>query len=283
MPDRLKGWVPGLAAPALLWALAAEPLSAQVIRGVLLDDESREPIEGARIQLLLVDHVPVRSTLTDAQGRFHLAAELGTYLLEAQRLGYGSVTSQEFRVTTLDTLNVTFHVSAQAILLDPIVVGVPRVSGRALFEERMARGEGVFMGPDVVDSLRPQRHAGEIFAHADGMRVRWGWGRAETGRTGPVPRVGSYYGRRGCLYWVVDRTLVPDPFFLGTANEWGVPPLSEIEPEDLVAIEIYRHWGEVPGDFERQLLLRNGQEQRKLMKLRRQECGVAVIWTDRGW
>jgi len=62
-----------------------------------------------------------------------------------------------------------------------------------------------------------------------------------------------------------------------------VAPLADLEPEDLVAIEIYRSWSEVPEDYEQQILANTLSTRQALREMRRAECGVVVIWTERGW
>ena len=183
-----------------------------------------------------------------------------------------------------DTTTVTFFVAVEAVLLDPVVVGVPTVIGSEIFAERMASGQGVFFTPAMIDSLRPKRHVGEVFRHADDdIFLTWGFGMREDGRYGPIPRIRSYRGPTGCLNYIVDRTPVAEPFFQGVRSAWGVAPLADLEPEDLVAIEIYRGWWEVPEDYERQILANTLGTRQKLRDMRVAECGVVVIWTERGW
>lgn len=261
-------------------ALSSGPASAQVIRGVLIDDATSFPVPGATIVLLGVDRPVEKRALSDSLGVFWFQADLGDYRLRAERLGYGTTRSLPFRVTALDTVDVEFRISADAVELAPLTVSVGGPPGRELFEERMRAGEGVHFTPAMVDSLRPSEYVGEIFRHAEKTWVRWGAGRGEDGRYAPRPAVFTYLGD-GCLYFVVDRTLVPEPFF-GTSF-WGVPPLSELTPEDLVAIEVYRAWHEVPADFTSQLRIRNGWERDMLRLVNRKECGLVVIWTDDGW
>jgi len=252
----------------------------QVIRGRLLDNSTAAPVSGARLVLFSTEGEPRGHTFTDSLGIFYLPAEFGTYQLQAQRIGYQTTLSLPFQVAVVDTLSVDFFIGAEAILLAPLIVRAARIPGRELFAERMETGEGFFFTPEMVDSLRPRQHAGEIFRHADNMHVRWTWGRHENGDTGPLPGVKSWVGR-GCLHFVVDRTPVPAPFF--GSSVWGVPPLSGVTPENLVAIEIYRGWHEVPEDFQQHLRIRNRWARAALKRINRKACGVVFIWTTDGW
>ena len=261
------------------------PVSGQTITGTLVDDDTQEGIDGATITLLGSTQNRIRSTLTDSLGHFVLPVpNLGAYYLEAERIGYGTTRSQSFNIGSIDTTTVTFFVAVDAVLLDPLVVGVPIVIGSEIFAERMAAGQGVFFTPAMVDSLRPTQHVGEIFRHADDdIFLTWESGMREDGRYGPLPRIRSYRGKVGCLNYIVDRTPIPEPFFGAVRNVWGVAPLADVDPEDLVAIEIYRGWWEVPEDYERQILANTLATRQKLRDMRKAECGVVVIWTQRGW
>ena len=245
----LVGTVLGL---ALTFSLT-QALGAQVIVGVLVDDDTDLVIEGATITLFSFQGQRFGSVVSDSEGRFVIDAHLGDFRLLAERIGYQTTRSQRFEVPTLDTITVTFFLASDVVLLEPLVVTIPVIQGRDLFESRLELGKGVLLGPEAVDSLRPERHAGEILKHVDKVRVRWGWGYYENGRNGPIPSVRTYLGD-GCVNYIVDRTPVPDPWFLGVNSPWGVSPLAELTPEDLVAVEIYRHVTEVPDDFMNQLI-----------------------------
>ena len=264
-----------------LLLLSGGSAEAQVIRGLLLDDSTNVPVAGATVVLLDEGGAVRGRSLTDTAGVFVLGAELGIHRLRAERLGYGTKLSPAFRVSDPDTLRVTFRIGGEAVRLPPLVVTATRRPGRELFSERMARGEGVHLTPEMVDSLRPEMHVGEIFRHADETWVHWTWGRYEDGRTGPIPRVKTYLGKYGCVHFIVDRTPVPAPFF--ESSVWGVPPLADLTPEDLVAVEVYRSWHEVPEDFRKQLRIRNHWERRALQRIDRKACGVAILWTAEGW
>ena len=111
-----------------------------------------------------------------------------------------------------------------------------------------------------------------------------GWGYYENGRNGPIPSVRTYLGS-GCVNYIVDRTPIPDPWFLGVNSPWGVSPLSELTPEDLVAVEIYRHVTEVPDDFMNQLIIDTKDKRRKVRDMFHRDftCGVVIFWTEDSW
>ncbi len=276
---RLAGTVLGLT------LVLTQALGAQVLVGVLVDDDTDLVIEGATITLFSFQGQRFGSVVSDLEGRFVLdAPRLGDFRLLAERIGYQTTRSQRFMVSTLDTITVTFFLASEVVLLEPLVVTIPVIQGRKLFERRLELGKGVLLGPEAVDSLRPERHAGEILQHVDKVRVRWGWGYYENGRNGPMPRVRTYLGN-GCVNYIVDRTPIPDPWFLGVSSPWGVSPLAELTPEDLVAVEIYRHVTEVPDDFMNQLIIDTRDKGRKVRDMFHRDftCGVVIFWTEESW
>jgi hypothetical protein len=264
----------------------ADRLSAQTLSGILVDEGTLEGVEGATIALLDSGRSPISSTLTDAAGAFSFTvASFGAYFIRAQHLAYGEVSSQSFNVSGVetDTVALIFYVTPQAIVLEPIYLGIPSVVGSEVFEQRRTTGAGIFFTPEMIDSIRPTQHVGEIFSHVeDDLFMSWGWGLREIGGYGPLPNIHSFRGA-GCLNYIVDRTPVPAPFFQSGGNPWSVSPLAELEPKDLVAVEVYRGWWEVPKDYEKQILANTLGTRRKLRDIRLGECGIVVIWTDKGW
>ncbi len=280
------------ACAALLLALGLTGnLSAQTLEGFLVDERALEGVEGATIALLSSGRTTLSTTLTDSVGSFRFSVPgFGAYFIGAEHVGYGSVATPSFNITgtEADTVTLTFYVSPQAIALHPILVGIPTVVGSEIFEQRRATGEGIFFSPEMIDSIRPTEHVGEIFRHAeDDLLMTWGWGLREKEGYGPIPIIRSFHGDgpdRGGLNYIVDRTPIPDPFYEGVGSAWGVEPLMDLEPPaDLVAIEIYRGWWEVPKDYEDQILANTLGTRRKLRDIRLAECGVIVIWTSEGW
>ncbi len=274
----------------ILMLLTPASANAQTIAGSLVDDGTLQGVPGAIISLINQQGRVARNTVTDSLGRFFFDVAFGTYQLEASRVGYHQTRSEQFYTEAIDTLKVEFRISSEVVLLNPIVVDVGMRPGREIFEERMATEAGFFFTPQMVDSLRPSTHPGEILAHADDTRVRWSWGIFENGQTGPIPYVSTYVGV-GCVNFVVDGSPVPQPFFttsdhrgrLVLTARWGVAPLSELTPDDLVAIEVYRAWHEVPERFREDLRIRNRLERETFQIINQKGCGIVFIWTEKGW
>lgn len=85
--------------PVLALALSAAPLTAQVVRGVVVDEGSQAPVEGAMVVLLLPDGTVVNSVLTAADGGFIMAAgRPGPHAIRIDRIGYESLTTDPLSV-----------------------------------------------------------------------------------------------------------------------------------------------------------------------------------------
>lgn len=273
-----------LLAASVFGLLHVGALEAQVVYGRLVDDETGAGVADASVTLLDDDEDERGSYLTDGDGRFIFELPSpGSYRLRAERLGYGSVTSQFFdALERSDTLSVRFHVSTEAVLLDPLVVSVPRrFGGREIFERRCTPSRGVCLSPDVVDSIAPRTHPAELFRDIEDVYVSWGWGKYSEGGAGPIPGIRTFVGR-GCLVYMIDNVRVrPDPFASGF---WAGYPLNQLRPGDIEAVEFYRGAWEIPEEY-RHLgslsyrKLTDGGFRTVDMDL----CGLVVFWTRAGW
>jgi 5-hydroxyisourate hydrolase-like protein (transthyretin family) len=112
---------------ALLLLTAASGLPAQRIAGQLVSAESGLPIEGGIVTLQDDQGGNFAGTLSDAGGRFALAAPgAGRYRLRAERIGFATVTSPELRVAAGQTVEHRFTLAPQAVSLHGITVRTTR-------------------------------------------------------------------------------------------------------------------------------------------------------------
>ena len=271
-----------LAALSLATVASARPAAAQAIRGVVLDDRTGSPVAGAAVRLVVRDSVR-RAIASDEFGRFLMSLPGGgSYALEVVRIGYETARSQELLVELGDTLSVEFRVLPEAVLLLPLLVTAKSSAGRNLFEKRKEEwGRGIFLGPDQIDSIAP-RLVGDVFRGMEKVQLRWGWAQLDNGGYGPVPRVRTYLGR-GCLLYVLDRVPVRPAPWSGT-NDWASYQLSSLVGADIVAVEVYRHPGEVPPELRRYasrtltLFTNSG-----ISRVDQDLCGLAILHTAAGW
>ncbi|MEX2608936.1 MAG: carboxypeptidase-like regulatory domain-containing protein [Gemmatimonadota bacterium] len=137
---------------ALLAPLPAS-LEAQSIHGRVVDSATGAAIEGAHLRLLDVGGESVAITLSDSAGAFVFRLEqAGVYRLQAIRLGYEEVHTQEIRVGNRDRLDVVVRMSVRAVELDPL-----EVRGRGLDARQRATYEGLYLRAAEAYPVGPSR------------------------------------------------------------------------------------------------------------------------------
>ncbi len=229
---------------------AADQGSSSVVVGTVFDHETGEPLVSALVSLGRgPDGTRDRQTReTDENGNFAFPeVPPGTYVIRASLLG---------RQTLVDTLSVEANADVRVVLklpihpvdLQPIMVTVKRTGQGWMegFDERRLRGQGTFITHSEIE----QRHPAEI---SDLLRSVPG------ARFLPLPR-GGYTMRfsDGCrpVIWVNGHRTF-DSSWNGT--DYGIDRFLSVE--DVEAIEVYQHIGDVPAQF--------GPT----------SCGAVVIWT----
>lgn len=281
---------------ALLSALlASSPLSAQAIRGHLIDDTNGTSVGGATITVLFGE-LRTSQILTGDDGFFLISLEAwGTYQLEAVRIGYKTTTSQPFLVEPSDTVTVDFRILPDAVLLAPLMVTARSTRGREVFKRRMESWDrGIFITPEMVDSIQPRRHPAEVLRKQPDIWLSWGWGYDPwSGISGAVPNIRTYLGE-GCVSYMIDGKPVRRTRF-DTGPVWLTWPLNTLKPEDVVAVEVYRHITEVPEEIRNHTEeVFNGQMPGNLPSLVAggarvqrdflpETCGIINFWTRVGW
>lgn len=255
------------------------PPGVQRIVGTLVDDEGLRPIEGAVITALRMDGPdddgegePAGRTITNAAGGFAIGLDApGHYRLVAQAPGYAPTTSQAVHVDDGQILTVDFRILPEAILMQPLLVTARRGSGEELFYARMEEwGRGVFMTPEMVDSISPTVHPAEVFRNRDDTWLSW-QGVSRFGN--PIPNLRSFRGQ-ACVGYLLNRTpIIRRPG--DTGSIWENYPLDALRPEDIVAVEYYRYVGEAPPELRRFA--------RPADLANQAQCALVVFWTEAGW
>jgi hypothetical protein len=166
VPQLYRLWrVALLCVLAALGSAISNPALAQTARGVVVDDSTKRPLEGAIVTLLTAKgqdagKPPVR---TDTLGRFTLhAGEMGKYQLSVARIGYQPLKSQTISFSFGGAVvNLTLNMTAAPTKLGTVVVtGTGRLTNTELmsaegFDLRKSKGEGKFL--DSVELARYQR------------------------------------------------------------------------------------------------------------------------------
>lgn len=266
-------------------ALTAMPLRAQSVTGVVRDGRTGEPVADASVTLLDKNGRVQRGTLTEPDGTFVLVApEKGSYSLRIGAMGFA----------TRDTPPLKIESDAVApleILLRSEDAGGPLAG----FEERRAKGEGIFLTTEDVSKHSGSRFT-DILNFTPGVSIiplpesdrlaSW------TSSEGQSTRIGRRDDLRpsGTFDYKTVRikanadfrsnvsgTVMPgelandcppvlwvDGIWWGSIDEASeVGPDGALVPGDIAAIEVYNHSTVLPEQFD------SGRDAL---------CGVIVVW-----
>src|SRR5437762_3279754 len=107
----------------LTFILAAQPLQAQELAGVVSDSISQKPIVGARLVLLDSSGTALAVTVTNADGRFAFKRPgMGEYRLLVSRIGYPPIGSKRFIVDSAFSAQVSLSLPSTPLTLDTLTV-----------------------------------------------------------------------------------------------------------------------------------------------------------------
>ncbi|MFC1575048.1 carboxypeptidase-like regulatory domain-containing protein [Gemmatimonadota bacterium] len=161
------GWrgVPFLFLLSFLALLAPPtPIHGQVVRGHLLDNETRQPIISGAVALMDSLGGAVARTLTNEEGAFELTApEPGMYTLMAAGMGYRSTPSGRLDLINNQLITIDMHLLPKPLRLEPIMVTAERIRAelaRQGFYDRRDSGRGFFVSPEEIRRRPPHQRVG---------------------------------------------------------------------------------------------------------------------------
>ena len=112
-----------LAGLAPLFLTAPDHLPAQAVRGRLLDVRMGEPVAGALIVLVDSNGTELTSTVTSAQGTYHVRAPgAGVFRLRAERIGFENSLSPDITILAGETVTEQLTASSSAIAMPVLEV-----------------------------------------------------------------------------------------------------------------------------------------------------------------
>jgi len=231
----------------VLCVLPLFPSQAQVALGKrelvgVVRDAAGVALEGVTIE------IPGAVTRTNARGAFQLfTADVDTLTISIRQVGFAPISSRiEAREKMWDTLLVQLDRSAQRLREVTVKEGAPRRAlGLRDFEERRAKGNGVFVGrADIVS--RGASHMSDVLRNMRGVSI-------VRGRV----RFVSQSGQRGT-------TCQPDVWLDGSRTR-GME-VDDILANDVEAMELYSNFSTVPFEFSSR-------------SANTTPCGVIVIWS----
>ena len=120
-----RSLLPRLLALALL--LLAAPLHGQAVRGRVVEAETGAPVPGAILRLRDANGRSVAAVLSDAAGRYHLAApSAGSWQLRVERVGFASAAPVTLRLQAGQTLEHEVRAESRRVVLEPVVANGSR-------------------------------------------------------------------------------------------------------------------------------------------------------------
>lgn len=259
MPIRL----PRILLPALFALLAASPAAAQSVRAVVTDAATGAPLAEAMVRVLAPDGVLSGAAFTDASGTAVVRVRgMGTYRVAVERSGYRRASVEDVAVARGATVVVPLRMSILPLSMDTVVVVAqsPNERGRGGFERRRAMGRGVFLDSAyIAQRYQGARWPTDYLQGVPGIRLD---------RSGPrgEPRPQSLRGWR-CMVLMLDGRPLELTLFDG--HRRTIQQI--IRPSDVVAMEIYREYDEVPPEFRRYAV--QGPY----------NCGAYMYWTRVRW
>jgi hypothetical protein len=254
MPRRLLA--SGFLAAALV---CSAQLRAQAVRATVTDAATGAPVAAAMVRLETETGTLAEAEFTDARGTVRLRVRNpGRYVLSAERSGY----ERERSVLLLrmdEEAPVALRMRPSPLALDTLrVVGVatgPEM-GSETFSRRRSSGRGIFLDSAYV-ARRDAVWPGDFLRSVPGIEVRLMSGRG--GYRRPTTRMG---GR--CLATLVNGL----PYYGGWPGSVNLE--RTLQASNVVAVEVYREYAEVPPELRRYARQRGA-------------CGLIVYWTEDGW
>ena len=269
-------------AAGLIGVAAARPAAAQMIHGRLLQEGTLVPLSGATVQLLDAQGEELnRVATTNDAGTFVLRVAPGRYTLRIRRIGFTPLVTPIISLQADEVFEGTYRVSPATIRLTTERITAKRnlELGRDSFDRRKALGKGVFLTRTQLEE-KDQREFSYLLRNVEGIRVE------------ASGKMTSTEGWR-CLYFMVNKVMVSSiPGGVPGTTTW--PTLEDLIPtgHDVMAIEVYREFEEVPPEFRvdawpgetigQRALPSRGMMSRSDARTSR-PCGLVAVWTRAAW
>jgi hypothetical protein len=251
LPPSIPMRTPLLAALCLSFACATG-LSAQAVRGTVLETGSDRPVPEAVVTLVNSKGLRAGRVLANADGTFAFRiTEPDAYQLRAERVGYRGVISPFVTLAPGDSVVLELRMSTRSVVLAPLTVvaggDVLRDRVLAAFEYRRRRGFGRFVGPEQIERIHPF-YATDVLQRVPFVTVRGGAHRSVfLNDPRGQPCVPSLFVDR--VRYRIDEDFNLDQLVAGTR---------------VLAVEVYPTASGLPPEFS---------------VLDNYRCGVIVIWT----
>lgn len=271
---------------ALLLPAGVRGAHAQAVRGQLVDAESNRPVAQAELLLRASDGSVISTAISDAEGRWRLAASRpGTYHLSVRRIGYEPLVSRELTIGGDVAVPMILRMKATPVVLAAVnarAVAIRRNLEYNGFFDRQKGNFGHFVSPEAIEQRQASRIS-DLLTPIPGVQLMpgraGGIGAAQVVLRGSSvtdgalcrPRVfvdGVMYSRGDSRAARVRSTDARERDDVEQRIDEALS-LDDIgHPSTIAGIEVYRSATQVPVRF-------GGTSVETL-------CGVIVIWTHTG-
>ena len=255
--------------------LLASPLSAQILRGKVLDATTGAAVPAVAVRALSEGRDVGRGR-TGADGTFSFQLRVpATVRIEAQRTGYRTTVTGELPVGMRETVDVEVKVSAEAITIEPLRVTArvepPRRRSLELngFYERERRGIGKYLRREEIER-HGRSNMAQVLSYVPGTAVLRAGMRdfIYFKRNGPpgLGRVTSTTSGRPSARWGPPaNSCLPRLFLNGVRVTYDIDNdiNAVVDPEAVEAVELFLGPSEIPVEY-------NDNNSK---------CGVILIWT----
>jgi hypothetical protein len=242
------------------------------LTGVVIDEGTRTPLEGAAVALPRFGQIAI----TNEFGRFTFASlPPGDFEVRVTLIGFRT-TSGSVEIQIDKSVHTKVLLSTEPIALDPIEVTAVRrrflLPGQEGLERRLNSGFGAFVLENEIERLMPLKLT-QVLTQAGVQVVGGGQAvfmrRTSCGPTVYIDDVRVTHGATGISILGsgnhnLDRDSEAFPDRESPAEE-AATAINMVQPMDVAAVEIYRGPAETPGQY----LDSNSK------------CGVILIWTKR--
>lgn len=146
-----------VAAFGVLLAAPAAARAQGIMTGLVVDNATEAPLQGARVTLLSERGGRLQTVTTGRDGRFSFTPHPGHYSFRVERLGYVDVSTPRVRVVR-DSVELEIRMRDDAVMLAPVTV-VAR-AGRtspvlAGFYHRLENGFGRYITREQIERRKP--------------------------------------------------------------------------------------------------------------------------------
>lgn len=226
---------------------------AQLIRGTVIDENTRQGISGVEVTLSDSTDTPLKNAVTDSTGAFRLDLDsAGTYVLRAVHIGYATTDVGDIDVDSAEEIEVELSMGTEAIPMNPLHV-VARRPGRF---GRLA---------EYYDRVEWSRKSGwgSIITREE-IENRFASQTSDLLRTVPSVRIGA---RSNEVLITRGGGCTPAVYIDGVhMNREGQALVDDyVHPSSIEGIEIYRGVAGAPVQYQD-----------------RRGCGSILIWTRQG-